>query len=82
MGAVRLRAKAPSGPLVRTCAPKLSIVWSFISIAILQSTFLTDPKVDIPSARCFSTMLRKHITGAARLSSGHFSDFWRIYDLP
>ena len=41
MGAVWLRANAPSGPTLRARARKLSVVMSFIvAIAMLQSTFL------------------------------------------
>ena len=45
MGVVWLRAIAPSGPPKRSTAPKLSVVVSFISIAMLQSTFLDAQKL-------------------------------------
>ena len=40
MGAVWLRANAPMGPVCRTQAQKLSVVMSFVALAMLQSTFL------------------------------------------
>src|SRR5262245_12051857 len=40
MGAVWLRANAPSGPTLRARAWKLSVVMSFVAIALLHSTFL------------------------------------------
>ena len=50
MGAVWLRAIAPSGPFCRTQARKLSIVMSFsVAYTMLHSTFLSSHELQIIS---------------------------------
>jgi len=78
MGAVWLRANTPSGPTLRARAWKLSVVMSFIvAIAMLHSTFLMFTKCT-NMFRPFFFLRGKHITTAARLSSGACSDFRRM----
>jgi len=77
MGAVRPRAIALTGSDLRPHAPKLSVVWSFISIAILRTTFLTNHKLHY--ACYFFYMRCQHNMSAACLSSGSSSDFRRMF---
>ena len=63
MGAVRPRAKALTGSALRPHAPKLSVVWSFISIAILRSTFLLNLRMllitIVALVRCTASISRR-----------------------
>ena len=80
MGTIWPRALAPSGPTLRARAPKLSIVKSFVvAIAILLATFPTTQELHGVRSLCFFYMLRQDSTTPAHLSSGRYSDFWRIY---
>ena len=78
MGAIRPRAKARAGPLVRPNALKLSVMGSFISIAISQSPFY-ECSACTNRVQYFCFIRRKHITAVAGLSSRRFSDFRRMF---